>query len=231
MSRPGDHPDSSGEQGEGPEATPDPLPKETSPRQQSKRPSTLGGSEGHSKRSSHRAPADLQLRPAARVQDTTGCRSEKNPQNGVLEQAGRLQLAQVRPERYYLAAETRLEDLDEPGVQPPFWGELVPSKVLDAKVLLEESESEQNDESEESVRSDAGKEGPGDDANDADVPTVAEKPSQRRKRPSSHTSVRDQPPAKRSRRDSRSPLAQKEYSQRTAEDKAVVETPGDGVTS
>ncbi|KAE9021875.1 hypothetical protein PR001_g13283 [Phytophthora rubi] len=117
------------------------------------------------------------------------------------------------------------------GVQPPFWGELVPSKVLDAKVLLEESESEQNDESEESVRSDAGKEGPGDDANDADVPTVAEKPSQRRKRPSSHTSVRDQPPAKRSRRDSRSPLAQKEYSQRTAEDKAVVETPGDGVTS
>ncbi|KAE8991619.1 hypothetical protein PR002_g20798 [Phytophthora rubi] len=139
------------------------------------------------------------------------------------------------PERYYLAAETHLDDLVEQKVQPPFWGELVPSEVLDAKVLLEESESEQDDASDESAWSDAGKESPEDNADDEEVSITAESSPRRRKRSSSHVSAPDQPPVKRSRqdvrRDSRSPLAQKRYSQLTADDKTVVETPGDDVTS
>ncbi|KAE8964954.1 hypothetical protein PR001_g28876, partial [Phytophthora rubi] len=139
------------------------------------------------------------------------------------------------PERYYLAAETRLDDLVDQGIQPPFWGELVPSAVLDAKVLLEESESECNDASEESAWSDTGKESSEDDAVDTKVSISAENSCHRRKRSSSPVSVPDQPPAKRSRRgarrDDRSPLAQKEYSELTADEKTVVEVPGDGVTS
>ncbi|KAE8898184.1 hypothetical protein PF007_g27795 [Phytophthora fragariae] len=78
------------------------------------------------------------------------------------------------PERYYLAAETRLDDLVDQGIQPPFWGELVPSAVLDAKVLLEESESECGDASEESAWSDTGKESSEDDADDTKVSISAE---------------------------------------------------------
>ncbi|KAE8972522.1 hypothetical protein PR001_g26326 [Phytophthora rubi] len=115
------------------------------------------------------------------------------------------------PERYYLAAETRLDDLVEQGIQPPFWGELVPSAVLDAKTLLEESGSEQGDASEESAWSGTGKEDSEDDADDMEVPFTAENSSHRRKRSSSHVSVPDPPPAKRSRqevrRDNRSLLA------------------------
>ncbi|KAE8977244.1 hypothetical protein PR003_g28074 [Phytophthora rubi] len=139
------------------------------------------------------------------------------------------------PERYYLAAEARPDDLVERGVQPPFWGELVPSAVLDAKVLLEESGSEQDDASEESAWSDTGKESSEDDADNMKVSISAENSFHRRKRSSSSVSVPDQPPVKRSRRDtrhsSRSPLAQKEYSELTADEKTVVEIPRDGVTS
>ncbi|KAE8954749.1 hypothetical protein PR003_g28657 [Phytophthora rubi] len=86
------------------------------------------------------------------------------------------------PERYYLAAEARLDDLVEQGIQPPFWGELVPSAVLDAKVLLEESGSEQDDASEESAWSDTGKESSEDDADNVKVSISAENSSHRRKR-------------------------------------------------
>ncbi|KAE8882000.1 hypothetical protein PF003_g33918 [Phytophthora fragariae] len=139
------------------------------------------------------------------------------------------------PERYYLSAGARLDDLVEQGIQQPFWRELVPSAVLDAKVLLEESGSGQDDASEESAWSDAGKASSEDDADDMKVSISAENSSHRRKRSSSPVSVPDQPPAKRSRqearRDNRSPLAQKKYSKLTADEKTVVETPGDGVTS
>ncbi|KAE8875805.1 hypothetical protein PF010_g26688 [Phytophthora fragariae] len=139
------------------------------------------------------------------------------------------------PERYYLAAEARLDDLVEQGIRPPFWGELVPSAVLDAKVLLEESGSEQDEASEESAWSDTGKESSEDDPDNMKVSISAENSSHQRKRSSSPVSVPDQPPAKRSRRDtrhsSRSPLAQKEYYELMADEKTVVEIPRDGVTS
>ncbi|KAE8977681.1 hypothetical protein PF005_g14782 [Phytophthora fragariae] len=106
-------------------------------------------------------------------------------------------------ERYYLAAETHLDDLVEQKVQPPFWGELVPSEVPDAKVLLEEPESEQDDASDESAWSDAGKESPEDNADDEEVSITAESSPRRRKRSSSHVSAPDQPPVKRSRQDVR----------------------------
>ncbi|KAE8878743.1 hypothetical protein PF002_g25213 [Phytophthora fragariae] len=117
------------------------------------------------------------------------------------------------PERYYLAAEAHLDDLVEQGIQPPFWGELVPSAVLDAKALLEESVSEQDDASEESAWSDAGRESSEDNADDMNVSISAENSSHQRKRSRSPVSVPDQPPVEGSRqearRDSRSPLAQR----------------------
>ncbi|KAE8989431.1 hypothetical protein PF011_g18777 [Phytophthora fragariae] len=51
------------------------------------------------------------------------------------------------PERYYLAAEVRLDDMEEQKVQPLFWGGLSATGDVEKELLPEDFEPEQDDKS------------------------------------------------------------------------------------
>ncbi|KAE8971462.1 hypothetical protein PR003_g28254 [Phytophthora rubi] len=87
MDRPDDRSNDTSQQEKSPGAASTLLSKGAPSQQQSQRPSSSGDSNGYSKRSSHRAPPKLQLRPVTKVQDTAGCRSDERPQVWPVEKA------------------------------------------------------------------------------------------------------------------------------------------------
>ncbi|KAE8982650.1 hypothetical protein PR002_g23472 [Phytophthora rubi] len=135
------------------------------------------------------------------------------------------------PERYYLAAEALLDELEEQEVQPLFRGRLSATGDAEEELLPEDFEPEQDDKSEDADWNADDDGVPADDISEVESMSDSVTAPKRRKRRGSQTPSADQPPAKRSRGGSRSLLAQKEYSKLTAAEKAMVETPKDGMVS
>ncbi|KAE8895764.1 hypothetical protein PF003_g20407 [Phytophthora fragariae] len=135
------------------------------------------------------------------------------------------------PERYYLAAEARLDDLEGQEVQPLFWGGLSAIGDVEEDLPPEDFEPEQDDKSKDADWSATDEGVPAEDASEVESGSEAVTTSKRRKRRCSQTPSADQPPAKRSRGGSRSLLAQKDYSSLTTAEKAMVELPEDNMVS
>ncbi|KAE8999053.1 hypothetical protein PR003_g27499 [Phytophthora rubi] len=135
------------------------------------------------------------------------------------------------PERYYLAAEARLDDMEEQKVQPFFWGGLSATGDVEEELLPEDFEPEQDDKSKDADWNAADEGMPAEDVSEVESVPDSVTTSKQRKRRGSQIAGSDQPPAKRSRGGSRSLLAQKEYSKLTAAEKAMVESPEDGMLS
>ncbi|KAE9083731.1 hypothetical protein PF010_g21100 [Phytophthora fragariae] len=135
------------------------------------------------------------------------------------------------PERYYLAAEALLDDMEEQKVQPLFWGGLSATGDAEEELLPEDFKPEQDDKSKDADWNAADEGMPAEDVSEAESVPDSVTTSKQRKRRGSQIPGSDQPPAKRSRGGSRSLLAQKEYSKLTAAEKAMVESPEDGMVS
>ncbi|KAE8977866.1 hypothetical protein PR001_g25010 [Phytophthora rubi] len=135
------------------------------------------------------------------------------------------------PERYYLAAEALLDEMEEQKVKPLFWGGLSAIGDVEEELPPEDFEPEQDDKSKDADWNAADEGVPVEDVSEVESVSESVTTSNRRKRRGSQTPSADQPPTKRPRGGSRSLLAQKDYSKLTPAEKAVVEIPENGMVS
>ncbi|KAE9344853.1 hypothetical protein PR003_g8248 [Phytophthora rubi] len=128
------------------------------------------------------------------------------------------------------------DDLVEMLSRMMFWNKLNEShwpnhRDVEEELLPEDFEPEQDDKSKDADWSAADEGVPAEDVSEVESVSESAATSKRRKRRVSQTPSVDQPPAKRSRGGSRSLLAQKDYSDLTPAEKAVVEIPENGMVS